>query len=294
MSVRNMCDLFFFLPVDVLISETDTEMDHADVVYLVMWLNIRFCLPVTVLVIGLCCMVRLENIPVIKYMNLLVSNLVQFGSMIVWVAQKDEREIPVWSVAVYYCSVMASLGFRVCITLERYFVIVPPKLQCIRQPISSALICFMMWGVCFTAAPFLKANETVLPIFVFVVFALAILSAPVMVFCLARSIRSLPAATSVSTEEKRRVVGVLVFFVVSYTEMILSTDVWSVLVSSSFLFHLSDFKVIVYTFLLNPFMDLVLFVFMCKGPIDKLLGHLCCCSMEHTADKVIEEIYELE
>ncbi|XP_032408540.1 uncharacterized protein LOC116712810 [Xiphophorus hellerii] len=269
-------------------------MDHADVVYLVMWLNIRVCLPITVLVIGLCCTVRLENLPVIKYMNLLVSNLIQFGSMIVWVAQKDDREIPVLSVAVYYCSVMASLGFRVCITLERYFVIVPPKRQCIRQPISSALICFMVWSVCFTAVPFLRAYEYVIPIFVFVVFALAILSVPVMVFCLARSIRSFPAAASVSTEEKRRVVGVLVFFVVSYTEMILSTDVWSVLVTRSFLFYLSDFKVIVYSFLLNPFVDLVLFVFMCKGPIDKLLGHLCCCSMEHTSDRVIEGIYEGE
>lgn len=64
--------------------------------------------------------VRLENIPVIKYMNLLVSNLIQFGSMMVWVAQKDEREMPVLSVAVYYCSVAAGLGFRLCITLERY------------------------------------------------------------------------------------------------------------------------------------------------------------------------------
>lgn len=63
---------------------------------------------------------RLENTPVITYLNLLASNLVQFGCMIVWVAQKDENEIQFLSLAVYYCSVMASLGFRVCITLERY------------------------------------------------------------------------------------------------------------------------------------------------------------------------------
>lgn len=171
-------------------------------------------------------------------------------------------------------------------------MIVRPQLHGIRQPKSSVLICFIVWGLSFSAVFFLSNYEDVLPIFVFAVFALAILSAPVMVFCLARTLRSLTATTSVSTEEKRRVVAGLVLLVVSYTEMILSTDIWSVLFNYSFLYCLSSFKVIVYTFLLNPFVDLVLFVFMCKGPVDKLLGYLCCCRMQKAADKVIEEIYE--
>ncbi|MEQ2190080.1 hypothetical protein GOODEAATRI_031943, partial [Goodea atripinnis] len=236
--------------------------------------------------------VRLENTPVINYLNLLVSNLVQFGSMIVWVARKDENEIPFSSLAVYYCSVMACLGFRICITLERYqyFVIVTPQLQCTRQPKSSVLICFIVWSIGFAAVPFLSAYQHVLPIFVFVVFVLAVLSSPIMVFCLARTLRSLHAATSVSTVEKRRVVGTLALLVFSYNEMILSTDAWSVLVAS--LCPLPYFKGIIYTFLLNPFLDLILFFFMCKGPVDKLLGFMCCSTC--AADEVIEDIQEEE
>ncbi|XP_038124534.1 uncharacterized protein LOC119772267 isoform X1 [Cyprinodon tularosa] len=205
-------------------------MDHSDVVYLVVWLNIRLCLPITVLVIALCCMVRLENNPFINYLNLLVSNLIQFGCMIIWMARKDELSI--LSLTLYYCSVMASLGFRICIILERYAVLFPAQLQGIRQPKSSVLISFIVWGICLAPVAFLY--DYVLSIFVFVVFVLAILSIPIMVFCLARTLSSLPVAASVPTEEKRRVVGVLVLLFISYTEMIVSTDVWSVLMNRRF------------------------------------------------------------
>ena len=101
---------------------------------------------------------------------------------------------------------------------------------------------------------------------------------PLLIFFLGGTIRAL-SASRVPSDEKRRIVGVLVLVLLIYTLLFLPTIMLAVAKDDTLntwtLGNLSAMFV-----RLSPLADLLLYVFMRKGIIDKLLAAVCCCRMD--------------
>ncbi|KAL3971683.1 metabotropic glutamate receptor 7 [Sarotherodon galilaeus] len=240
-------------------------------IHVMMWINIGVCLPLTILVICcLCCVVRRDQVPVIYYTNLLISNLIQMCTIIIIVAKPDDHETYMMSFVIYYFGVQASLYFKLCIALERCFFITRPLTDFMRQTRSSVLVCILVWALCVASVPVAIVLRYFLRVLI-----LVLVPAFLFIICFAATLKGLRAASTVSTEEKRRIVGTLVLLQLNYFLMILPA-----ITELTFEFHPHDTLryVVFILFLFSPFMDLILFFLMQKMPTDKRLAGLCCCS----------------
>ncbi|XP_019221991.2 uncharacterized protein LOC109204762 isoform X3 [Oreochromis niloticus] len=236
------------------------------------WILICFFLPVTILFFCCaCCAGQRYQVPVIYYTNLIISILIYHCMTFFW-----------WEILhgiverfFYYFAVTASLYFKSCIALERYCFIACPLLDCLRQTKGSVLVCVLVWVLCIVSVGLAVFLYEFVRLIIY-----AALPAPLFIFCLAGTLKALPAATSVPTEEKRRIVGTLVLLLLNYFLINLPAVI---LLTLNFETHFPvktiDF-IIMILFLFSSLLDFILCIFMRKGPIDRLLARLCCCSME--------------
>lgn len=153
----------------------------------------------------------------------------------------------------------------------RYFFVTCPMLNFIRQTKGSILVSVLIWTVCVITISVIILLHQHERIFVFTFYP-----APLFILCLAGTLKALPAATSVPAEEKRRIIGTLFLLHLNYFVLVLPA-----VILLSFVRNVSLAMI-----LLSPFVDLMLFCFMQKGPVDSLLSCLCCCSMNNTAADV--------
>ncbi|XP_039477553.1 G-protein coupled receptor 4-like [Oreochromis aureus] len=187
-----------------------------------MWLNICVCLPLTILILYcVSYMVQKSQVSIIYYTNLLITNLIQICMMTIWVTRVES----IITIIIYYCVMMANLYFRMCIALERYFSIMHPLLDCVRQPKSSVVVCVLVWAFCIVSVPLVIVLQEFQQLLVY-----AIVPAPVFLFCSAQSYGALPAATSMSTEEKKRSLGTLTLLSFNYFLGTLPTMIFDILV----------------------------------------------------------------
>ncbi|XP_039890114.1 uncharacterized protein LOC120735004 isoform X2 [Simochromis diagramma] len=224
-----------------------------------MWINMCVCLPLTILIIYcVSYMMQRSQVPVIYYTNLLLSNLIRICIMIVWIIRVESS----MSGMIYHLCVMVGLYFKVCIALERCFFITLPLLDCLRRTRSSVLVCVLVWAFCIVSVPLAIVLDELGHLIIY-----AALPGLLFMFCLARTFRALPAATSVPTQEKRRCLGILILLFFKYFVLII--PIISIFNERLF-FHINWIF-----FLLCPFVDLVLCLFMRQGRIDRLLACLC-------------------
>lgn len=113
---------------------------------------------------------------------------------------------------------------------------------------------------------------------------LTILPAPVFIICLAETIRLMcqaaPFATLVPNEVKQRILATLIVLMLNYSLMIFPCAIVNIVFPIFSLLNYFPTGIgCLYQF--SSFMDLILFALTLKGPIDKLLGRLCCCSMAY-------------
>lgn len=155
---------------------------------------------------------------------------------------------------------------RVSVLCCRYFFIACPLLDFIRKTKTSVLVCLLVWTLYVFSCPLGVLLEQSERIFIFALFP-----APLFICCLAGTLRSLPDATSVPSEEKQRIIGTLVLLLVSYCLIIIPTIILIVLEP-----YLFDSYFISIFSLLNSFEVLILFVI--RSPVENLLACLCCCS----------------
>uniref|UniRef100_A0A669AVB5 Uncharacterized LOC109204762 n=1 Tax=Oreochromis niloticus TaxID=8128 RepID=A0A669AVB5_ORENI len=242
------------------------------------------------------------QVPVIYYTNLIICVLIHHSMTFFWEIIMHD----IIACFFYYFAVTASLYFKSCIALERYlsvfhcvctfmslniifyseasFVsllccrycfIACPLLDCLRQTKGSVLVCVLVWVLCIVSVGLAVFLYEFVRLIIY-----AALPAPLFIFCLAGTLKALPAATSVPTEEKRRIVGTLVLlllnnFLINLPAVILLTLNFE----THFPVKTIDF-IIMILFLFSSLLDFILCIFMRKGPIDRLLARLCCCSME--------------
>ncbi|XP_073336523.1 uncharacterized protein [Pagrus major] len=211
-------------------------------------------------------LVRADHVAPIYVINLLITDLLQLCGLIVSLAQDKIPTGHHYVFSMYRYCLGVSVGFMVCVAMERYLVIAHPLWYRFRRTIkSSVAICVVVW---------------VLPIFFFwfprgIPFVL-LLAFPLFIFFLGGTVKALSASISVPSDEKRRIVGILVLVLLIYTLLFLPLIIWYLVAGD----NIHHFIVAYFLVQLSPLADLLLYVFMKKGIIDKLLASVCCCRMD--------------
>lgn len=158
----------------------------------------------------------------------------------------------------------------------RYLVIAHPLWYRFRRTIkSSVAVCVLVWilSLLCVVLYYVFAGNGVANI-ISAVFLL--LPFPLLIFFLVGTLKALSASISVPSDEKRRIVGILVLVLLIYTLLFLPRIIRYLEANSN-----TTLNYLSHMFLrLNPFADLFLYVFMRKGFIDKLLASVCCCRMD--------------
>ncbi|XP_042290131.1 G-protein coupled receptor 4-like, partial [Thunnus maccoyii] len=244
--------------------------------YVVTCVIISIGIPLTLVAIySLYFQVQNNNVAPIYIINLLISDIIQFCYMIVEVAEPDWK-IYVIFLYIYDFGLMASVGFMVCIALERYLVIAWPLWYRFRRTVKiSLVVCVVVWTLplVFVLLSFFWFESS------FIIRGVVFLVPfPLLIFFLGGTLKSLSAAISVSSDEKQRIVGILVLVLLIYTLLFLPTIIIYLVEKTR---DNQIFSYLTVIFLqLSPLADLILYVFMKKGVIDKLLASLCCCRMD--------------
>uniref|UniRef100_A0A8C9Y623 G-protein coupled receptors family 1 profile domain-containing protein n=1 Tax=Sander lucioperca TaxID=283035 RepID=A0A8C9Y623_SANLU len=202
-----------------------------------------------------------DNVAPIYVINLLISDLIHT------------------IFTIYYSGLMASVCFMVCIALERYLVIACPLWYRFRRTIKiSVVVCVLVWIIslvyCFSS---LFWNTPNLSVIIYCIFFL--LPLPLLIFFLVRTLKVLSASISVHADEKRRIVAMLVLVLVIYTLLFLPTMIFCLKEGDRCDTTINSLPYV--SIRLSPLADLVLYVFMRKGAIDKLLASVCCCRMDN-------------
>ncbi|XP_067466967.1 ovarian cancer G-protein coupled receptor 1-like [Thunnus thynnus] len=246
--------------------------------YVITCVIIGIGLPLTLVAIySLYSQVQNSNVAPIFIINLLISDIIQFCCMIVLVAKPDWKIDEIFFYIYYYC-VLASVGFMVCVAVERYLVITWPMWYHVRRTIKiSLVVCVVVWILPLVYVLPLyfwvkfEISETIFAVFLLVPF-------PLLIFFLGGTLKSLFAANRVPSDEKRRIMGILVLVLLIYTLLFLPNIIWSLVEDARLNDTFDNLTFILLRF--SPLADLILYVFIRKGVIDKLLASLCCCRMD--------------
>ncbi|XP_031159551.1 mas-related G-protein coupled receptor member X4-like [Sander lucioperca] len=239
-------------------------------------------LPLTLIAIySLYSLVRNDHVAPIYVINLLISDLLQFCCMICDVSRPESLIIKIIYYIIYYYSLLTSVGFMVCIALERYLLIVFPLwYRCRRTIKSTVVICVLAWTLpaLFLFTLFIDNYDLRKN----VILVLLLLPFPLLIFFCCATLKVLSASVSILPEEKRRIVGTLVLMLLIYTLLFLPYIIG--IIVHRYTNDPSKINILSYlitVFLeLNPLANLVLYIFMKKGALDKILASVRCCRVE--------------
>ncbi|CAK6983218.1 ovarian cancer G-protein coupled receptor 1-like [Scomber scombrus] len=186
---------------------------------------------------------------------------------------------PLIILAIYYLYSLVRHNHMIYVSIlyYRYLLIAWPLWYRSRRTMKvSVVVCVVVWvsALVVTCSVLFIASELT-PIGV-----ILLLPFPVLIFSVVGIFKGLSAAISVSSEEKRRIVGATILVLLNYTLLFLPYIIVTITQDHN--------MTIPYAFMFfNPLGDLVLYVFMRKGAIDKILASVCCCRMETQQQQTI-------
>ncbi|XP_034538391.1 G-protein coupled receptor 4-like [Notolabrus celidotus] len=258
------------------------DIDIPTVSYVIAWIVVWIGFPFTLLAIyALYSLVQEDHVAPVYVINLLISDLIQMFCFMTWAAVPKRRIVVYVSKCIHFIGVMASVGFMVCVSLERYLVIACPLWYRFRRTINlSVTVSILTWAISFMDLLTRVLTFDSYPSRIFHSFLL-LCPFPLLIFSFAETLRALSTAISVPPNEKRRIVGTLVLVLLNYTLLFLPWIIWLTRVSySDITIYLENDSGLCLSFLqFSPLADLIMYVFMRKGAVDKLLACLCCCKM---------------
>ncbi|XP_035981801.1 G-protein coupled receptor 4-like [Fundulus heteroclitus] len=238
------------------------------------WISIGIGLPLTLIVIvTIFLQVKKDQGVPVYVINLLFSDLIQFCGRITYSVQSGPDIGP----GILYFSTMASVGFMVCISLERYLVIAKPLWYRFRRNIKNCVVvCVLVWTLPLPIMlPLILTTDSTIAntIFLAILPSVLLLPFPFFIFFLVGTIKALSGALSVPAEEKRRIVAIQVVVLLIYTLLFLPIIVFLLLkrlniipdlVAAGFLYF-------------SPIADTTLYLLSRKCFLDKFLASLCSC-----------------
>ncbi|XP_054880718.1 ovarian cancer G-protein coupled receptor 1-like [Poeciliopsis prolifica] len=231
-------------------------------------------LPLTVIAIfAVYLLIKKDHVTPVYIINLLLSDLIQLCCMVAENLVNGNLIVHY----TYFYALMVSIGFMVCVSLERYLAVAWPLWYRFRRDIKTSLVvCIVIWMLptFFILFILLKLGFQVVGFFCAV---FLILPLPLLTFFLVGTIKALSAAHSVSADEKRRILAILVVVLLTYTVLFFPSIIWFLVNETRNLNVFSNITFILQSF--SPLADLTMYLFIRKSAIDKLLISICCCKM---------------
>ncbi|XP_039477913.1 proteinase-activated receptor 2-like [Oreochromis aureus] len=245
-----------------------------DKISILTWIIVCVSLPLTPLAIFfLCKQVRKDHIGQIYLINLHISDLVQLFCMVVHMSGvKDGLTQIIFFFYVYPSGLMASVGFMVCVSMERYLVVAHPVWYQQRRTIKvTVVVCVSVWILSIFVG---LLNNDFLGAFL-------IIPLPLLFFFLIRTIKAV-SATSVPSDEKQKIVAVLVVVVLIYILVFVPRTIFEILLLTDTKWQTLYFVYDTTCSLvqLNPLIDLIMYFFINKWVLNKLFSCLCCCKLD--------------
>ncbi|XP_035982216.1 G-protein coupled receptor 4-like [Fundulus heteroclitus] len=247
-----------------IVEQIDTWLD---------WITMGIGLPYTLIVIvAVFLQVKKDQGAPVYVINLLFSDLIQFCGRITYYVHSQGIGIGIMDFGL-----IASAGFMVCISLERYLVIAKPLWYRFRRNIKTyVVVCAVVWTLPLPVliSPWLNKDPTADYIICRIIIpSVLLLPFPFFIFFLVGTIKALSGALSVPAEEKRRIVAIQVVVLLIYTLLFLPTISY---------FMSKEYKVILYLLFvvclyLSPIADTTLYLLSRKSFLDKFLASLCSC-----------------
>ncbi|XP_060896382.1 G-protein coupled receptor 4-like [Labrus mixtus] len=247
-------------------------------IHVVTCIIISISLPLILMTIcALYSLVRKDHVAPIYVINLLISDLIQLCCMIILETKQD---VNVYKTAfyIYYCGLVISVCFMVCVSLERYLVIAHPLWYHFKRTIkNSVVVSVVVWLIppvyILTVFPWVTFDVTE------IIFAASlVIPFPFFIFFLVGTLRALSACVAVPSEEKRRIVVILVLVLLIYTLLFLPYIIW-ILVrdrkSDKPLNYMCDMFP-----KLSLLADLILYIYIRKEAVGILVTTVCCCKMQ--------------
>ncbi|XP_060911533.1 G-protein coupled receptor 4-like [Labrus mixtus] len=235
-------------------------------------------LPLTLLTIYvLYSLVRKDHVAPIYVINLLISDLIQLCCMIVF----ETKEYQPQSIEfyIYECGLLTSVFFMVCVSLERYLIITHPLWYRFKRTIKiSVVVSVVIWLIppVFFLIVFPWVTRDVAGIIYSIFLTIPF---PLFIIFLVGTLRALSASVSVHSEEKQRIVGVLVLVLLIYTLLFLPSMILFLNINRSDK-TLTDLSFMFVK--MSPLADLILYVFIRKQSIGKLFTTVNCCRVANT------------
>ncbi|XP_053189477.1 ovarian cancer G-protein coupled receptor 1-like [Scomber japonicus] len=259
-------------------SDDDSDVIELQIeLQIVCWIVIVICLPLIILAIYyLYSLVRHDHVAPIYVINLLISDFIQLCCMATLLGNPEDDLFAIIAL-IHIIGLMASVGFMVCISLERYLLIAWPLWYHFRRTVKvPVVVCVVVWVLALVIICSAVLSDSELQS-IAVIFLLPF---PVLIFSVVGVFKGLSAAISVSSEEKRRIVGATILVLLNYTLMFLPFIIWTITLDHTMTHP--------YAFIFfNPLGDLILYIFMRKGAIDKILASVCCCRIETQQQQII-------
>nr|XP_023680705.1 proteinase-activated receptor 2-like isoform X2 [Paramormyrops kingsleyae] len=230
-------------------------------------------------------LIKADHVAPLYVINLLLSDLVQIICRIYFVSQKHFGFLSpelikarlIFLVIVRF-GLVASLGFMVCISLERYLVVAHPLWYRYRRNLKyTVLTCIFIWlfSVIYAVIDY---NIEVYRTFLSVLATLFLLPFPFLLFFYVSSRRALKSTISVSVAEKNRILGALALVFGIYVVLYLPFTFMAffLVISNIRTYTVYCFMAVARSMVrLSPLVDPFLYIFMRKGARDTLEAFPC-------------------
>ncbi|XP_047206956.1 mas-related G-protein coupled receptor member X1-like [Girardinichthys multiradiatus] len=238
------------------------------------WITIGIGLPLTLIVIiAVFSQVKRDQGAPVYVINLLFADLIQLCSRI----PVNSLSNTFVSLIVWNFSLLASVGFMICISFERYLVIAMPLWYRFRRNIkTSVVVCVVVWILSLLFSVFAYMSPVMVP----QVLAVSLLVPfPLFIFFLVGTFKTLSGALSVPADEKRRIIAIQVVVLLIYALLFLPITAYFLL-DNQLDNEVLGLVTLVCMFL-SPLADTTLYLFIRKSVLDMFLVSLCSCKISN-------------